>query len=366
MERTDTAETEAFAADYESARQAFSTAGQGVTARLLDLPIVASGPDGLPLGIDVARVGSSDPEWAVIVTGGLHGVEGIFGSAVQVAWMRSTAATQVDANGIVVLVHAVNPFGFAWRRRVNEDNIDLNRNFLPPGGSIPESPPGYVGLNGLLNPDSPPGKLELFALRAVANILRTGFTQFKNTVATGQYDFPDGLFFGGRKPSESVAIVQNGFWDWVGTAKRVVHLDLHTGLGRHGDHTLLLVDQPGSIEEDWYRDRFDPKKLEPLKASGGTAYVPQGMVGGWAKANAGEREYRYIAAEFGTYPALRVLKTMRNENRAHRFLEPGTHAYERAKTDMMECFCPQSPAWRRRVVRDGIALINRCVSAASG
>lgn len=366
MERKDIAETEAFVADYASARQAFSGAGQGVNARLIELPIAASGPDGQPLGIDVARVGSSDPEWAVVVTGGLHGVEGFFGSAVQVAWMLSAAATQVDANGLVVLVHAINPFGFAWRRRVNEDNIDLNRNFLPADQSIPESPAGYAALDGLLNPDSPPGGLELFTLRAVANIVRIGFTQFKNTVATGQYDFPDGLFFGGRTPAESVAIVQNGFWDWVGTAKRVVHLDLHTGLGRSGDHALLLVDPPGSMEEGWYQARFDPEKVEALKATGGTAYVPQGMLGGWLKATAGEREYRYIAAEFGTYPALRVLKVMREENRADRFLEPGAGAYERAKTDMLECFCPESPAWRRRVVCDGVALVNQCIEAASG
>ena len=26
-------------------------------------------------------------------------------------------------------IHALNPFGFAWLRRVNEDNVDLNRNF---------------------------------------------------------------------------------------------------------------------------------------------------------------------------------------------------------------------------------------------
>ncbi|MFX7984992.1 DUF2817 domain-containing protein, partial [Acinetobacter baumannii] len=28
----------------------------------------------------------------------------------------------------LLLVHAVNPYGFAHLRRVNEDNVDLNRN----------------------------------------------------------------------------------------------------------------------------------------------------------------------------------------------------------------------------------------------
>jgi len=34
-----------------------------------------------------------------------------------------------------VLVHAINPYGFAWTRRVNEDNVDLNRNFVDHDGS---------------------------------------------------------------------------------------------------------------------------------------------------------------------------------------------------------------------------------------
>ena len=39
----------------------------------------------------------------------------------------------------VVLLHAINPWGFSWARRVTEDNVDLNRNFrdfsrpAPPG-----------------------------------------------------------------------------------------------------------------------------------------------------------------------------------------------------------------------------------------
>lgn len=31
---------------------------------------------------------------------------------------------------MIVLVHAVNPFGFLNNRRWNENGVDLNRNFL--------------------------------------------------------------------------------------------------------------------------------------------------------------------------------------------------------------------------------------------
>ena len=57
-----------------------------------------------------------------------------------------------------VLLHALNPYGFAWLRRVNEHNVDLNRNFLLPGEAYRGSPAGYAALDPLLNPKSPPAR----------------------------------------------------------------------------------------------------------------------------------------------------------------------------------------------------------------
>ena len=51
-----------------------------------------------------------------------------------------------------VLLHALNPFGFAWRRRVNEDNVDLNRNFLLDDEGYVGCPDGYAHLDPLLLP----------------------------------------------------------------------------------------------------------------------------------------------------------------------------------------------------------------------
>ncbi len=37
-----------------------------------------------------------------------------------------------------LLIHALNPYGFAWTRRVTEDNVDLNRNFVDHDKGYPE------------------------------------------------------------------------------------------------------------------------------------------------------------------------------------------------------------------------------------
>jgi hypothetical protein len=48
-------------------------------------------------------------------------------------------------------VHALNPFGFAWLRRVNEYNVDLNRNFQDFNKSLPSSAP-YEAFHDCLVP----------------------------------------------------------------------------------------------------------------------------------------------------------------------------------------------------------------------
>ena len=78
-----------------------------------------------------------------------------------------------------------------------------------------------------------------------------------------------------------------------------------------------------------------------------------------------ERNYRYLGAEFGTYPIIRVLGALRAENRAHHYSGPGQPAYEPAKRELLECFCPRSVSWREKVIEQGMRLIRTAVDAAA-
>ena len=88
----------------------------------------AKGPNGEDLSIDIGWFGSPQPRRAFVHSSGLHGVEGFAGSAIQLQWL--TGNYQPPDDGAVVIVHVMNPFGMVWLRRVNENNVDLNYNFL--------------------------------------------------------------------------------------------------------------------------------------------------------------------------------------------------------------------------------------------
>jgi hypothetical protein len=353
---------DSYSQNFEMARQRFRDAASNVNARLERHAVSVDGYDDGTLTIDVAFVGSPDPRWTVVVSSGLHGVEGFFGSAIQVAWLTDVATSGFQPeHGRIVLVHAINPYGFMLQRRTNEDNADLNRNFLFSSESYRGAPDGYADLDAFLNPTSPPSRLEPYRLKALWNIWRLGLPAIKNAVAGGQYDYPKGIFFGGHGPAQSSRIIQDNFDQWIGSASDVVHVDFHSGLGKYSHYKLLLVEPMNSPNLEWYRDHFGAESVEPVANGEGTAYEASGIIGDWIARHFKERNYRFLAAEFGTYSVIRVLGALRAENRAHFYCEPNSRVYQRTKNELLECFCPASDSWRKRVLEQGVQTIEQCI-----
>ena len=127
---------------------------------------------------------------------GLHGVEGFAGLRDSTA-VAGEGVPSLPTDTAVVLIHAANPYGMAWLRRVNDRSVDLNRNCLGPGEEYAGAPDGYDALNAFLNPPRAPSH-EAFRLRVAWLILRHGMPALKQTIAGGQYVNPKGLFFGGN------------------------------------------------------------------------------------------------------------------------------------------------------------------------
>jgi hypothetical protein len=251
----------------------------------------------------------------------------------------------------------VNPFGFSRLRRFNEDNVDLNRNFLSSDGDYKGAPDGYASLNRFLNPESPPSRLEPFKLKAIWSIWRDGLQALKQSVAVGQYEYPRGLFFGGYGPCKSTQLVSENCDAWIGPSERIVHVDFHSGLGPFGKYKLLLAEEANSENYSWYANAFGTDCVEPLDASEGIAYRVSGFFGEWMQKHFGSRQYRFVLAEFGTYDPIRVLGAIRAENRAHYYGSKNSAIYQSAKAELLECFCPSDASWRNQVVESGLKII---------
>jgi len=364
-----------FSPDYFAARRRFRVAAQGCGLSLAAFPVsraneFAGGASGEPLTIDVAITGDAQAESAIVITSGVHGVEGFFGSAVQLALLEAlqTGQLSIASKQRLVLVHAINPFGFVQLRRWTEEGVDLNRNFLRLGEPFAGSPPLYSQIDPWLNPPTPPRRGLSLPPRAAIDLVRFGAAKLMQTIPVGQYDYPRGLFFGGREPAESTRIVQQHLGEWIGTARTITHLDFHTGLGKFGTHELLL-DVPGDHPQaEWFRRTFAGHAISALpKAAGGAretkVYSARGAFGQWCMSHFADRDHRFATAEFGTYPPLAVLLALRQENRAHQW-GASDERFAWAKRQLLEMFIPASPKWRERVVADGLALAGRACATA--
>jgi len=387
------ADLSVFPKDYVEGRDRFRTAARAAGCRLEAHAIDAKGPDGGELSIDVAfRDGAGSPQRVVIVTSGLHGAEGFFGSAIQTAWLETVGRSWQPPAGVrFVMAHALNPYGFAWRRRWNEDNIDLNRNFLISRDFLSEDPKYaqsrdvYASLDPLLNPKKPPSWLEPYTLKVMLTILRQGLRargqmpagqrprawalgrlfdlglgQLKKALPVGQYERPHGLFYGGSGPATTTRIMQSLLPEWVGNAAFALHVDLHTGLGRWADYKLLLDDGPDTESARWVADKFGADVVEPI--DGATAYAARGSIGQYFRWALKDCRYHYFCAEFGTYSPMQVLGALRADNQAHHYGRHLGRSLEWTKRRVVETFCPASPAWRGVVLEKGLGILQRALA----
>lgn len=351
------------ASDYPTARARFLGAADDAGAVVRSHPFPDRGPRGEEVAVDVARQGPVDAERVVLVVSGTHGVEGFAGSLCQSRWLEEQGSTPLGDGLAIVWVHAHNPHGFAWVRRVNEDNVDINRNYTDLAS--PPANDGYDELAAALAPSELTPEALGAADTALADYAdRHGVDGVQAAVSAGQYRHPDGLFYGGTEPARSQLVMREIVEHHLGTAARVAILDLHTGLGHWGEVELISHEVPGTPAYDravaWWGERV------ASNASGDS--VSASLDGQWMEA-AGEwlapREVTSIALEWGTVDSVTVLQALRADNWLHHHGDPtGTEAVP-IKAQLRAAFAPDDPAWAAAVHHCFAGVLTQTLAALS-
>jgi ribosomal protein S18 acetylase RimI-like enzyme len=361
-----------FARDYAGGRRAFLRAGADVGAEITSVRHPLRGPDGEPLFLDVARVGAPDARRVMFINSGTHGVEGFCGSGIQTFLLRDGAADRVPSGIALVLVHAVNPWGFAWRRRVNEDNVDINRNFLDHRAPHPENP-DYDRLYDVLNP-AHLGDAAVAALLGAVQAFEQehGWEAVYRSLSGGQYRHPRGLQHGGREPVWSNRTLREVWARHADGAEVAACVDLHSGLGPRGVGMLLQTAPANSpaarLAQAWWPDVI---RAEPPQ--GCDAALVSGLMGPAFVAALPHAASVGLVLEFGTVEMNEVMLALHAENWLHHYGERNSDTGRAIAQRMQDVFYPHDDAWKaqvclraREVIDQALAGLATSATAATG
>ena len=338
-----------FSDSYAEARGKFLAAaarrGLRVESHLLPL----AGSQGEVLATDVVRDGPDDARRLLVVISGVHGLEGFCGSAIQTGLLGldGDERPRAGAGTAILYVHAVNPYGFSHLRRVTQENVDLNRNFVDFSRPLPVNP-GYSELHDLLLPAEWPPQAAVEASLEVYRE-RHGARGLQRAIGLGQHAHADGMFFGGSAATWSQTTFRGILRRHAANARVVASIDIHTGLGPYGVGERIYA----SFETDqveratrWWGDLTSVH-------TGSSASIPMtGPIQVGLTQECAQARHLGICLEFGTWPSERVTRALRAEHWLHRH---GADAALAAaiKAEVKEAFYPAADDWKERVWTQG-------------
>lgn len=360
-----------FPPGYRVSRERFLEGLHAISSRLPVLVDSRSlrqrGPEGETLALDFAIIGARRPKHALVLSSGTHGVEGYTGSALQ-HWALTELVPRLSLapDTALILQHANNPYGFAWTRRVNEDNVDPNRNFRE-AFDPNQCSADYDALYECLNPaDLEPANETRRRAEIQAYIDREGARRFQQVAVEGQYKYPQGMQFGGHRRSAATQHLLDLAREHLAAAQTLIWLDIHTGLGESGACELICGAAPGSAEYTFAQQVWTGEVKS--SQSGESVSTPlNGLLDlGVRQVVPADTRFAFAFPEYGTWPPDRVIFSLRADNWLHQYGDPTDATGRAIQAELLEALRPASRDWMRKIIAHGSGLIERTVASLPG
>lgn len=301
-------------------------------------------------------------EKVFILTTGEHGVEGYVGSAMQHRFIELYMPRFAPKNSGLLLVHAINPWGMKHHRRVNANNVDLNRNFIYDGVFDPAINPDYDKVRKTLNPARLIQSLELSNLifygKLVWLLARLGSKGFQYATLMGQYRYPQEMYYGGTTYQEETRTLINLYRKTFSAYDQILHLDMHTGYGPR--YQMSLVNsalETGTSQE--FIEHFNYPLV--VAANPEEFYTIQGDMIDYVytlrQHEFPEKRLYATSFEFGTlgdelFGLVHCPRAMIHENRLYWHRSANDQISKRVKHGFEELFNPNDDDWRAKAVAD--------------
>lgn len=197
-------------------------------------------------GCVILKARKKEAKEHIVFQSGLHGIEGYVGFNI-IKYFVDNLLSEYYENGnkldssrnlydFTFIINA-NPFGVRHKRRVNENNVDLNRNFLLERLEFEKIKDEYHLIDKVINPQK---KVKCFFISYVKTIFgilslvaKIGAGKFKEVLLCGQNSNPKGSYYMGLDYQKQTLFLIN-LYEKLFSEKgfeNTIFIDLHTGYG---------------------------------------------------------------------------------------------------------------------------------------
>ncbi len=305
-----------------------------------------------------------------ILTSGLHGIEGFAGSAVQQMFMTEMIPELNLDNTGILLVHGLNPWGFKNKRRVTENNVDLNRNFDTGDELFDTENEGYTKLKDFLQPeekvDMGSSRNRFFLVSAIRLIAKHGMDSLRQAILQGQYEHEKGIYFGGMKFEQQKRLLEPLLLSVSSDYEGVFIIDLHTGYGERGKTHLF----PNPIEDQEEKERtkwvFEGFAIDFGDTEG--FYTTNGDFLDYNRKIMKGKTYINMVLEYGTMDSQTTLGSVKSvhnmiiENQGYFYGYESEEDEAIVKDRFIEMFYPSSEEWRSMILEETHAVLTQAVT----
>ena len=300
----------------------------------------------------------------LVLTTGVHGIEGYIGSVMLDVFFEEIYPTiDTSTTGILVVAN-VNPYGMKYMRRYNENNVDLNRNFIEDWSSFDKaSNKDYPKVVSFLQPEGKMGNAfwheVSFYLSLAKEAVFSGADTISDALLTGQYEYADGVYYGGSEDQASTVYLKNVFSDCLDSEyENIIHVDIHSGYGpRYNMVIFNSVQDPTTEAEATEMFGYDyiiaTDSEEFYETFGDTTDYFYRL----ARSKGTDKELYSTCFEFGTIgdgfiDSILSLKYTVDENRQNKYPSDNKISSEVVEQNYLELFYPTEMEWRVKTIAD--------------
>ena len=311
----------------------------------------------------------------VVLTTGVHGIEGYIGSVMLDVFFREVYPTLDDANTGVLVVANVNPYGMKYFRRYNENNVDLNRNFILDWETFDlSSNKEYPKVDTFLGPTGKIGNALWHEAGFYLSLGKTAVTDGAGTISdallTGQYQYPQGVYYGGTGDEASTVYLKDVFSQCLDSPyENIVHIDIHSGYGPRYNmvifnsvfETMNEAESQAAFGYD-YIIAYDSESF--YASTGDTTDFFYRL----AQQKQRETDLFSTCFEFGTigdafFDTILSLKYTVEENRNHWYPTDNKITEQILHETYMELYYPTETAWREKTIQDFLTATQGVLNA---